>query len=401
VQPSYAPNLANLGVSLLAQGPESASEFLRLVDQARKEHPTAVNHYVVAIELDCLDLVSPDPQAASRKRIELINSGSRHAAFFSAEASWQLENGNPGEALRILELVEERKCGDEVTTSIKATAFEKLGRGADASHLRQEMIDRGTRNPAIYSAEIAYQIGRNNLNRAKRLVEQAEKCRCISEYIVSARAHVLGQMGHGAEASRYRMKVIDGNSRDAAIYHDEAKWQLEQGSPGEAERLLDRVDELGIATEYTLSMRASVLEAMGRGEDASKLRTERINANSRNPAFYTAEAKWLVEVGMTERALQMLDVLDERGLGNEFGKGLRALALDKAGRAEEATRIRQRMIERGSIYLPVFFAEAESQLAVGNFDEVIRIADLAKQRGIENTQLAALRARALEFKSHK
>lgn len=401
VQPTYAPNLANLGVSLLSQGPESASEYLRLVDQARKEHPCAVNHYVVAVELDCLDLVSPDTAAASRKRLELINSGSRHAAFFGAEASWELENGNPVEALRILDLAEERRCGDEVTTSIRATVFEKLGRGADASRLRQEMIDRGTRSPAIYSAEIAYKIGKNRLNQALKLVEQAEKSGCISEYIVSARAHVLGQMGQGAEASRFRMKAIDGNSRDVVIFHDEATWQLKQGSPDVAARLLDRVDGLGVATEYTLSVRASVLEASGRGEDASKLRTERINANSRNPAFYTAEAKWLLEEGMAERALQMLDVLDERGLGNEFGKGLRASALDKAGRAEEAMRIRQRMIERGSIYLPVFVVEAESQLARENFDEVIQIADVAKQRGIENAQLAALRARALAFKLRK
>jgi tetratricopeptide (TPR) repeat protein len=401
VQPSFAPNLANLGVSLLAQGAEGASEYLRVVDLARKQNPTAVNHYVVAVELDCLDLVSPDPEAASRKRLELINAGSRHAAFYGTEASWQLEHGDPAEALRILELADERRCGDEVTASIKATALEKLGRGADASRLRQAMIDRGTRSPAIYSAEIAHLIGQNKLNRAKRLVEQADKRGCGNEYIASARAHVLGEMGQGAEASRYRMKLIDGNSRDAAIYHDEAKLQLEQGNPGEAARLLDCVDEFGGSNEYTLTIRASVLEVTGKGPEASKLRTEKINANSRNPAFYTAEAKWLLDMGLTENALQILDVLDERGLGNEFANGLRASALHKAGRNEEASRIRQRMINRGSKYLPVFIAEAEWQLAQSNFDEVIRIAGLAKQRGIENAQLATLLDRASEVKSRQ
>ena len=401
VQPSYPPNLANLGVSLLAQGLDGASEYLRVVDLARKQNPTAVNHYVVAVELDCLDLVSPDPTAASRKRLELINAGSQHAAFYGAEASWQLEHGDPAEALRILELADERRCGDEVTASIKATALEKLERGADASRLRQAMIDRGTRNPAIYSAEIAHLIGQNRLNRAKKLVEQAEKRGCGNEYIASARAHVLGEMGQGAEASRYRMKLIDGNSRDAAIYHDEAKWQLDQGNPDEAARLIDRVDEFGGSNEYTLSIRASVLEAIGKGPEASKLRTEKINANSRNPAFYTAEAKWLLDKGLTEKALQILDVLDERGLGNEFANGLRALALHKAGRNEEASRIRQRMINRGSKYLPVFIAEAEWQLAQGHFDEVIRIAGLAKQRGIENAQLATFLDRASEVKSRQ
>lgn len=401
VQPSYPPNLANLGVSLLAQGAEGASEYLRVVDLARKQNPNAVNHYVVAVELDCLDLVSPDPAAASRKRLELINSGSRHAAFYGAEASWQLENGDPAEALRLLDLADERRCGDEVTASIKATALEKLGRGSDASRLRQAMIDRGTRNPAIYSAEIAYLIGQNRLNRAKKLVELAERRGCGNEYIASARAHVLGEMGQGAEASRYRMKLIDGNSRDAAIYHDEAKWKLEQGNPDEAARLLDRVDEFGAANEYTQSIRASVLEAIGKGPEASKLRTEKINASSRYPAFYTAEAKWLLDNGLTEKALQVLDILDERGLGNEFANGLRASALCTSGRNEEASRIRQRMINRGSKYLPVFIAEAEWQLAQGSFDEVIRIAGLAKQRGVENAQLGTLRERALEFKSRQ
>lgn len=401
VQPSFAPNLANLGVSLLAQGPEGASEYLRVVDLARKENPTAVNHYVVAVELDCLDLVSPDPAAASRKRLELINAGSLHAAFYGAEASWQLEHGDPAEALRILELADGRRCGDEVTASIKATALEKLERGADASRLRQAMIDRGTLSPAIYSAEIAYQIGQNRLNRAKKLVEQADKRGCGNEYIASARAHVLGEMGQRVEASRYRIKLIDGNSRDATIYHDEAKWQLEQGNPDEAARLLDRIDEFGGSDEYTLSIRASVLEATDKGPEASKLRTEKINANSRNPAFYTAEAKWLLDKGLVENALQILDVLDERGLGNEFANGLRASALDKAGRHDEASRIRQRMINRGSKYLPVFVAEAEWQLVQDNFDEVIRIAGLAKQRGIENVQLSKLLDRAAEFKSRQ
>lgn len=398
VQPSYAPNLANLGVSLLAQGPEGAIEYLQVVDLARKQNSAAINHYVVAVELDCLDLVSPDPAAASRKRLELINAGSRHAAFYGAEASWQLEHGDPTEAFRILELADERRCGDEVTASIKATALEKLGRGTDASRLRQAMIDRRTRNPAIYSAEIAYLIGQNRLNRAKKLVELAEKRGCSNEYISSARAHVLGEMGQGAEASRYRMKLIDGNSRDAAIYHDEAKWQLEQGNPDEAARLLDRVDEFGSSDEYTLSIRGSVLEATGKGPEASKLRTEKIDANSRNRTFYTAEAKWLLDQGLTEKALQVLDILDERGLGDEYANGLRASALCNAGRNEEASRIRQRMIKRGSKYLPVFIAEADWQLAQRDFDEVIGIAGLAKQRGIENARLATLRERALEFK---
>ncbi len=223
----------------------------------------------------------------------------------------------------------------------------------------------------------------------------------MNEYIMSARAHVLGEMGEGAEASTYRMKLIDENCKDAAIYHSEAKWQLEQGNPSEAARLLDRVDEFGIADEYTLSIRASVFETTGKGADASKLRTEKIDANSRNPAFYTAEAKWLLSEGLTEQAITILNVLDERGLGNEFANGLRVTALSKAGRNEEASRIRQRMINRGSKYLPVFIAEAEWQLAQGNLDEVVRIAGLAKQRGIANAQLAEFMARAIEFKSRQ
>jgi predicted Zn-dependent protease len=263
------------------------------------------------------------------------------------------------------------------------------------------MIDRGTRNPAVYSAEIAHLIGQNRLSRAKKLVELAEKRGCRNEYIASARAHVLGEMGQGAEASRYRMKLIGGNCRDAAIYHDEAKWQLEQGNPDEAARLLDCVDEFGGSDEYTLSIRASVLEATGKGPQASQLRTEQIKANSRNRAFYTAEAKWLIDEGLTEKALQVLDILDERGLGDEYGNGLRALALRAMGRNEDASRIRLRMVNRGSKYLPVFVAEADWQLAQGNFDEVIKIAGMAKQRGIENAQLTTLLDRASEFKSRQ
>jgi Flp pilus assembly protein TadD len=86
---------------------------------------------------------------------------------------------------------------------------------------------------------------------------------------MSLRGVVLEQLGRGAEASGLRRQRIKEGSRDTALFQDEARYLREAGKPEEALLLLDRATQLGIANEYTMSLRGVVLEQLGRGAEAS------------------------------------------------------------------------------------------------------------------------------------
>lgn len=100
----FAPYLCNLGVALKATGEAGAREFIKLVDAARRETPAAVNDQVVAVELQCLEALSPDSDVPSQRRRARIDAGSQHEAIYTDEAEWQLRRRPPdaAEALRVL-----------------------------------------------------------------------------------------------------------------------------------------------------------------------------------------------------------------------------------------------------------------------------------------------------------
>ncbi|WP_185731929.1 hypothetical protein, partial [Burkholderia stagnalis] len=71
----------------------------------------------------------------------------------------------------------------------------------------------------------------------------------------------------------------------------------------------------------------SVLEALGAGRVASELRWERINAGNLNPAFYVDEANYQLEqLNDPKKALDLLDLIEQRGIANVFTQALRSKA---------------------------------------------------------------------------
>ena len=86
----------------------------------------------------------------------------------------------------------------------------------------------------------------------------------------------MERSGKGKEASRLRHERIDERSTDPVFYNAEADYQLAQGQPEEALRLLDFGLQCGAVDAYTDSIRATALERSGKGKEASRPKRDNV-----------------------------------------------------------------------------------------------------------------------------
>lgn len=365
LRPDFAPYLCNLGVALRAMGSTGAREFLVIVDTARRQFPNAVNDQVVAVESRCLTAVSPDSDEPSRRRRARIVAGSQHEAIFTDEAEWQLRRRAPDavEALRILDIALDRGCHGEFAVATRAKALEVLGRRAEARGIRADLIQKGTRNAAVYHGEAMSLLHQPHPDpaRALEILDMADWLQCGDEYTVSIRTNALEVAGRGNEASQLRQRQIESGSRTDVFYTDEADWQLSKKPPDvqEAMRILALAGARGCATDHTVSVQAKALEAAGHPEEASALRQEQITAGSTNPVFFVAEAHWQLRNHDAHAAIRILDVAIERGCADEYAASVRATALEVLGQHNEASGLRMSLVASGSRSAAIYNAEAE------------------------------------------
>ena len=160
--------------------------------------------------------------------------------------------------------------------------------------------------------------------RVGRLRDDTQRSHVVNDYVFMELANCLTSLARYADASALRQAQITAKTRNAAFYTDEANYLLKQHREGEALTVLDLARERGLEDEYLLSVRASVLEATGQGADASALRQAQITAKTRNAAFYTDEANYLLKQHREGEALTVLDLARERGLENEYLLSVRA-----------------------------------------------------------------------------
>ena len=98
--------------------------------------------------------------------------------------------------------------------------------------------------------------------------------------------------------------------------------------------------------EYTESIRASVLQRTDPAQ-ATALRMAKINAGSRDSAFYADEAKARLDAGDTAGALELLDLADKNGAANEYTESIRASVLQQTD-PKQAVALRMAKINAGS-----------------------------------------------------
>nr|VFJ65378.1 MAG: Calcineurin-like phosphoesterase [Candidatus Kentron sp. FM]VFJ65650.1 MAG: Calcineurin-like phosphoesterase [Candidatus Kentron sp. FM]VFK15819.1 MAG: Calcineurin-like phosphoesterase [Candidatus Kentron sp. FM] len=191
---------------------------------------------------------------------------------------------------------------------IYSQCLQRMGEGEAASKIRQEQIRQGTRNPALYNDEADYLGKQQRYTQALAVLDKAERAGVMDEHLWAVKAGILQAAGQGEAASQLRQGRIAAGIRNAVFYNDEALYQWQQrDDPNTALAVLEQAAAAGCANDHILAVKARLLEARGDGEAAAKLRRERIEAGSRNPAFYNDQALSLRDRGEYEAALAVLD----------------------------------------------------------------------------------------------
>lgn len=293
----------------LRRRPPDAAEALRVLDLAR--HRGCHGAFAAVARARALEVLGRDEEAQAI-RTDLIRKGSREAAVYHAQAMSLLRRPrpDPARALEVLDIVDRLQCGDEHTVSIRGNALELAGRGDEASKLRLLQIDSGSRKEIFYTEEANWQLSKKppDVHEAMRILTLAEARGCASDFTISLQAKALEALGRAEEASELRQRQIAAGSANAVFFVSEAHWQLRKHDANEAIRILDLASQRGCADEHAASVRASALEALGRSNEASELRTSLISSGSRSAAIFNAEAEWLLSQNppRIDEALELL-----------------------------------------------------------------------------------------------
>ena len=223
------------------------------------------------------------------------------------------------------------KLMDDTNTSIYADALKAVGQGELASVKRQKSIAAGSKNPFFYVDEARYQQSRGDTKAALPLLDRARDNGAADDYSTSIRASILAQSGSPLEASALRRQHIEANSKEPAFYVDEVRYLADQQQFTQALSLLDRARDNGAADDYSTSIRASILAQSGSPLEASALRRQQIEANSKTPAFYVDEARYLADQQQFTEALALLDRARDNGAANDNTKNIRQSILQRQG----------------------------------------------------------------------
>jgi hypothetical protein len=218
-------------------------------------------------------------------------------------------------------------------------------------------INAGTHRPALYMSQARWLHGQGKSEEALALLTQAEQRGIAKEHVASAKANILEAMGRDMEASALRMERINAGSRNTAFYSKEVRWLYTQGREADAIHLLDFAEQRGMSSDYVASIKANNLEALGRSEEASAVRVERISAGSHNPVFYVGEAIWLRNQGKSDEALALLAQAEQRGITNDYIISIKANVLEALGRSAEASTLRVSQANTGDDLLAFVVSE--------------------------------------------
>lgn len=170
----------------------------------------------------------------------------------------------------------------------------------------------------------------------------------------------------------------------------------------EAEEFIGLVDSMPpklqakSVNDHVWAVYCQCLQHLGRGELASATRQRLINGGSCNAAFYCDEALYLAAQNQLDAAIAVLDKTEQSRCANDHTRTVHCTLLERAGRGDEASAMRQRLIEGGSCD-PVFYAEEALYLAgKGLLEAAFAALDKAEQNRFADDHTRAIKARLLE-----
>jgi len=371
------------------------SEAFAVLDDA---HQLGIsNEYSLSVRASILEKKG-DKTSASDIRQKMIEAGTKDSVFYSDEAKYLSDQGKHDDALDLINLAENNKISNDYALAIKARILGKIGKKKEASSIRIKQIALNSQNPAFYTDEAEYLLQQSKYDKALEILDQAESIGANNEYTKSVRAKILDQKGHRKEASDIRTRQIKSGSLNPIFYNDEAVRLRDTGKTEKALKLLDAAANLNAINNYSITIRASILEKMGNGKMASDLRQKHIRAKLRHSALYNDEAVYFLNLGMLNEALSVLDEANKIGISDDHNLSIRASILEKNGDVTAASNLRQSKIKSGTLD-PVFFNdEAVSLRNIEKFDEALEILELANIKNVGNQNTNSIRASILKKK---
>jgi len=216
-----------------------------------------------------------------------------------------------------------QKVLDERGKSIYSQCLDRLGDKDQASLVRQEQFKTNAHNPYFYAEEAKSLAEQGKFTNALKIFAQAEAAGCMNDYLYAIQADILQQSGQDKEASILRQQRIQAGATNPAFYNDEAIYWRDKGDYEQAFAVIDQAEKNGCLNNHLLAVKASIFQAAGQGEEASKLRRLQIKNNVRDGAFYNDEAIYLRDLGRYEEALALLDLADNLGLTDEYLRTVR------------------------------------------------------------------------------
>ena len=122
-------------------------------------------------------------------------------------------------------------------------------------------------------------------------LDPADKHKAVNEQVLAIYANCLEETG-GESASKLRIEQIRKRTKTPVFYTDEAWYLLNRfRAEGDRDLLINALDILelarknGAASDFTIAIQGSILEAMGLFADASKLRMEQIRKDTNNVSY--------------------------------------------------------------------------------------------------------------------
>nr|VFK37919.1 MAG: hypothetical protein BECKTC1821E_GA0114239_1001147 [Candidatus Kentron sp. TC] len=237
---------------------------------------------------------------------------------------------NRREYERFVKLVDElaprdrQKAVDAYIHGLYGKCKERMGKGKAASLYRRGLIREDRATVSLYNDEAVYLRKRQRYTEALAILDEANERGIMDDHSWAIRADILQESGSGAASSRLRRERIAAGSRNAAFYNDEALYRWDQlEDPAGALAILEQAKEIGCANDHILSVEAGLLEALDRGEEASRLRRKRIAQGTPNTVFYNDEAVWLREQGKYDEALVVLDDAERNCRPDKYIRAIR------------------------------------------------------------------------------
>lgn len=234
---------------------------------------------------------------------------------------------------------------------------------------------------------------RDFLQRLETL--QQEYPQAIDDRVRLVQTYCLFRVGQEGKGRALRMSIILTGSQDPLFYTDEAKWRQANGDANGVLEILDLAAQRGCASDLIDSLRCAAWQQTGQTAAATALRLKKIGDGSNNPEFYNNEAKARLEADDAKGAMEMLDLVTQRGHADDCTDALRADALQQSGRLSAATALRMEKILGGSRNSAYYNAEAQARLDAGNANGAMEMLDLAAERGRANSVSNKIRSNAI------